>query len=248
MPVAKHLFVLAVSCQEDSEEPAPAIEVNSNEYILFRGRVTEAETGEPLPGLPVFVSAGVFFRQTTTDEEGVYLIDIPDIRQEMRDEGYPDTEIFRFFSQDEFRAFFSLEVPFCEWITTDSSNPLRQVFSDSELPINFQKDFSLTRSKEFDIIFVDSVGREPGVTGWHADVEIRILSDSVPLVSYRRYDIETSTLSIDTHCLPFNESMELKVTFSEFIRDVNSTPLGSRTRVDTLVLTGQELGQYVLTW
>ena len=242
------ICLFAVSCEEDSEEPAPELEVNSDEYILFRGRVTEAETGEPLPGLPVFASVGVFFRQTVTDEEGIYLIDIPDIRQEMRDEGYPDTEIFRFFSQEEFRAFFSIEVPFCEWITADVSNPLSQGFSDSELPINFQKDFSLAKSKELDIFFVDSVGRETGVTGWNANIEIRPLTETTPLLSYQRYDLEFYPVLIDTHCLPFNQSLEIKVTFSEFIRDVNSTPLGTRTRLDTLILTGQEVGQYVIPW
>lgn len=242
------LCLFIVSCEEDSEEPTPEMEVASDDYILFRGRVTEAETGDPISGLPIFASVGLLFRQTMTDEEGIYLIDIPNIQQELRDEGYPESEIFRFFSQDEFRAFFSIEVPFCEWISSNATNPLRQSFSDPELPINFQKDFSLTKSKEFDIIFVDSVGREPGVTGWSAGIEIRKLSETTPLVSYQRFDLEFSPIFIDTHCLPFNESMELTVTFSEFIRDVNNTPLGSKVLVDTLLLTGEEVGQYVISW
>ena len=243
-------FCLAIwSCEEDSPEPVEMPLPDT--YILFRGQITDARSGDPIPDLTIYAFVGgrvSIFWTIKTDSNGNYLIDVPDIQKYMREHGYNETDIFNFFSQEDIDVSFDIVPDNCEWISIDPNIALREYFTDNELPINFQKDFVLTSSQEFQFMLVDTVGREEGPTGWNAELQFRVLSETAAYANSMYYDMEYFPLLRHNTCFPFNQAVEVKARFSEFIRDANETPLGTKTILDTLELTGEEIRQYVISW
>ncbi len=237
------------SCMENSPEPIDMAQ--SDSYILFRGQITDAFTGDPIPDLTIYAFVGgrvSLFWTLKTDADGKYLIDVPDIQEYMRDQAYNETDIFNFFSQDELDFSFDIVPDDCAWISIDPRTRMREYFSDEELPINFQKDFALTPAQEFQVMLVDTVGREEGPTGWNAELEFRVLSETEVFDNSMYYDMEFFPLVPHDICLPFDQGVEVKASFSEFIRDANETPLGTKIIRDTLQVTGEEIRQYVISW